>query len=59
MKKIYVIRKYVFAEDITEALKIEKSSPIHEIYLEEGAIKDLLFTLAGKDSTKVGFEEKK
>ena len=59
MKKIYVIRKYVFAEDITEALKIEKSSPIHEIYLEEGAIKDLLFTLAGKDPTKVGFEEKK
>ena len=59
MKKIYVIRKYVFAEDITEALKVEKSSPIHEIYLEEGAIKDLLFTLAGKDPTKVGFEEKK
>ena len=59
MKKIYVIRKYVFAEDITEALKVEKSSPIHEIYLEEGAIKDLIFTLAGKDPTKVGFEEKK
>ncbi len=59
MKKIYVVRKYVFAEDIAEALKVEKKSPIHEVYLEEGAIKDLLFTLSGKDPTKVGFEEKK
>lgn len=58
MKKIYVVRKYVFAEDIADAIKKEKSSPIHEVYLEEGAIKDLLFTLSGKDPTKVGFEEK-
>lgn len=57
MKKLYVIRKYIFAEDISEAIKLEKKSAIHEVYLEEGAIKDLLFTLSGKDPAKAGFTE--
>lgn len=59
MKKIYVVRKYVFAEDIADALKQEKKSPIHEVYLEEGAIKDLLYTLSGKDPNSLGFNKQK
>ena len=59
MKKIYVVRKYIFAEDVEEAIKLEKKAPIHEVYLEESATKDLLYTLSGKDPTKLGFNKEK
>jgi hypothetical protein len=57
MKKIYIIRKYILAEDIHEAISQEASTPIHECYLDEDAVKDLKFTLTGeKKESTVGFD---
>lgn len=60
MKKIYIVRKYVSAENLTDAIRQEKKSPIHEVFLEEEAVRDLKFTLTGNESYKpTGFEKKK
>ena len=48
MSKVYIIRKYIVAEDIHDAMKQEPSTPIHECFLEEESVKDLTFRLNRK-----------
>lgn len=59
MKKIYIIRKFIHAEDISEAVKMESKTPIHEVYLEEESIRDLKYTISGNEiyKPKLGFEK--
>lgn len=45
MSKVYIIRKYIVAEDIHDAMRQEPSTPIHECFLEEESVKDLTFRL--------------
>lgn len=59
MKKIYIVRKYVYAKDIKEALKLEKTTPVHEAFLEANAVDDLKYTLDGKTvEERTGFRGK-
>ena len=59
MKKIYIIRKFIHAENLSEAIKEERVTPIHEVYLEEESIRDLKYTLSGNEiyKPKLGFEK--
>lgn len=59
MKKIYIIRKFVYAENTTEAMKMDSKTPVHEVYLEEESIRDLKYTLSGNEiyKPKLGFEK--
>lgn len=43
--KVYIIKKYIVAEDIHDAMRQEPSTPIHECFLEEESVKDLTFRL--------------
>ncbi len=43
--KVYIIRKYIVAEDIHDAMAKESTTPIHECFLEEESVKDLTHRL--------------
>lgn len=32
----YIIRKYVTAKDAESALKLDKDTPVHDLYLKDG-----------------------
>lgn len=54
MKKVYEIRKYIVAEDIAEALELEKGAHVEEIYITKHSSDILLDEL----HTKIVVEEK-
>lgn len=37
MKYIYVIRKYVVASNIKQAIKLDKETDVHDCWLSEGS----------------------
>lgn len=41
MEKLYVIRKYVMAENAEQALKKEKKHPVHDVWLDDDWFKEL------------------
>jgi hypothetical protein len=45
------VRKYIIASDIQEVLKKEKKQSPHDIWLEEGTQKEIIFQMA-KDGFK-------
>lgn len=57
-KQIYVVRKYVYAESIEEAIKLEKKIAPADIYLTEYSTAAHLEELSPKKDT-TGFKEKK
>ena len=55
MKKVYEIRKYVVAESITQAIKIEKSFEPDEVYITKHStdiLLDDLHTKKDKEKSK-------
>ena len=55
MRKIYVVRKYVVASSVEEALQKEKKTPVDDCWLEEQTQKDWLEEKSGKHLQKIGF----
>ena len=37
MKYIYVVRKYVVADSIKQAIKLDKTTEVHDCWLSEGS----------------------
>ena len=57
MKKLYIIQKYVVAESIKSALKIEKSVDVDEIWLDsDWKLKHKPFQT--DDKKQIGFKKK-
>lgn len=48
MKKIYVIRKYVVAINIQEALKLERKTLLDDIWLEDTTQKQYMEDILGR-----------
>jgi len=42
MKKIYVVRKFVLAESVIEALQKERTQPVDDCWAEESTHKEFL-----------------
>lgn len=55
--RIYIIKKYVVAENAADAIKKEKNVPVHDVWLEENSAKDVIAdTIADiKKKTRLGF----
>lgn len=47
-KNIYIIRKYVLASSITEAIKKDKTTQPHDCWLEENAQKRIIDDMSEK-----------
>ncbi len=56
MRKVFVIKKYIVADNIQEALGYDKNAPVHECYLEETSTKMLIEELSETNIT-VGFKK--
>lgn len=57
MKKIYVIRKYILANSVQEAIKKERKAVIDDCFANEDQHKEFLMDLQKKTIT--GFKGKK
>lgn len=51
---IYVVKKYVEAKDIKQAIKKETTTPVHECWLHEDSSKHFINKSIEKDN-QVGF----
>lgn len=40
--KMYIIRKYVMAKNVKDAIKKEPNTPVHDLWIDEGWQKDNL-----------------
>lgn len=57
MKKIYVIRKFILASSVQEAIKKEKNAVIDDCFANEDQHREFLMDLQKK--TVAGFKAKK
>lgn len=49
MKKIYVVRKYVIADSIIDAMKKEKKQEADDVWLEDNVLKYNLSIMSGEE----------
>lgn len=57
-KRLYIIKKYVVASSVAEALRRDKKEPVHDIYLEEKSHQKVLEETneaIHKDKRSMGF----
>ncbi len=40
MKKIFVVRKYITANDALDAIQKERHTPVHEIFLDDSWLRE-------------------
>lgn len=59
MKKIYIVRKYVLASSVEEALRKEKKQKPDDAYVEEKSLNNFIDNLVKPKETQVGFRMKK
>lgn len=55
MKKQYIVRKYILAENLTEVIKLDSKTPVHDAWVDkdwEGVKTDLGFKVDEKNTTK-------
>jgi len=45
-KQVYIIRKYVLANSATEAIHKDKSTKVHDVWLEETAQKEIVYNMS-------------
>jgi len=41
-KKIYIVRKYILAKDAKEALRLDKVTPVDDVWAEDATHKEYL-----------------
>lgn len=58
MKQIYIVRKYVYAESVEEAIKLEKKVKPADVYLTEYSTAMQMETLQPRKET-TGFKKNK
>ena len=59
MKKQYIIRKYVMASNVKEAIRLDKISPIHEVYVDSVWLEKVSGNeFYPKQEKKLGFKDK-
>jgi hypothetical protein len=56
MKHRYILRTFVEASSPSEALKIAKNIPPHEVYLDNEVWKEQGYALRDSDKPKLGFK---
>lgn len=54
IKNIFVVRKYVIAASISDAIKKEKNTPVSDVWLDE-TCKNILVDAVYKNDKKTGF----
>lgn len=54
-KNIFIVRKYVIASSIADALKKEKTTPVADVWLDEQC-KNLLVDAVYRRNEKTGFQ---
>ena len=59
MKKIYIVRKYVLANSVEEALKKEKKQKPDDAYVEEKSLNNFIENIIKPTETPMGFRKKK
>jgi len=56
MKHRYIVRTYVEAETIEEAIKLAKRTKPHDVYLDQDVWKDRQYALKYELKPKLGFK---
>ncbi len=59
MKKLYCVRKYVYAENAKEALKKEHKQPVYDVYVDAEWQKDNIECFRNEVASLSGFKIKK
>lgn len=60
MKKQYVVRKYVMANSVADAIRISHKTPIHEVHIDNAWWeKSVAYNFYPSEVVKSGFNEKK
>ena len=57
-KLIYVIRKYILADSLKEAVGLDSKTPVHDAWLQEDSQKAWIERLGG-DKENMGFKHDK
>lgn len=58
MKYVYIIRKYIEAKSLKEAVKLDKKTEPHDVWLTDESSKELQEAILKKKKS-VGFKSKK
>lgn len=58
-KYMYIVRKYVLATSFSDAVKKERSTPIHDCWLEDNSQKQMIDNELVKNLPTVGFVDNK
>lgn len=58
MKKIYIVRKYVLANSVAEALKKEKKQKPDDAYVEEKSLNNFIENLTKPKEYPIGYKPK-
>ena len=59
MKKVYIVRKYILANSVGEALRKEKKHKPDDAYVEEKSINNFIENLTKPKESPIGFRKKK
>lgn len=57
MKKIYIVRKYVLANNAPEAIRKERLQKVDDCYAEEKSINNYIDSLTPVKTKEVGFKK--
>ncbi len=57
VKKVYIVRKYVVADSVQQALKIQHKFPIDDCYIEEKSINNYIEKIIKPEDIKIGFKK--
>lgn len=57
MKKLYEIRKYVIAESIADALKVEKNQKADEVVIQDSQFGKFLTEKLPREAKEIGFKK--
>lgn len=41
-KQVYVVRKYIVAKSAQEAIRLDRKTPVMDVWVEDGAIKEAI-----------------
>jgi len=54
-KRVYVVRKYIVATSAKDAILKDKSTPVHDCWLEENSQKEMVNEISVKQRERIGF----
>lgn len=54
-QQLYIVRKFVIADSAFSALKKEKNTPVHDVFIEEVSQKKMIENITDTDKERMGF----